>query len=31
MLQSFGECSQITAEDDNESVEQPLDQASFTE
>ena len=31
MLQSFGECSQIAVEDDNESVEQPLDQTSFTE
>ena len=31
MLQSSAECSQITVEDDNESVEQPLDQDSFTE
>ena len=31
MLQSSAECSQITVEDDNESVEQLLDQDSFTE
>ena len=31
MPQSSAECSQITVEDDNESVEQPLDQDSFTE
>ena len=31
MLQSSAECSQITVDDDNESMEQPLDQDSFTE
>ena len=31
MLQSFGQCSQMTVEDDNESMEQPLHEASFTE